>query len=113
MASGFREAVRQHATRRRTEAEMAAAKLIRGCPHRDGICVQCLAAALLAAEDAATAAALGPFGRHRKVTGPSQRCARCDGYGSWIKDGGSPEDWSMVECLACDGTGHVPSREGA
>lgn len=97
---------RAHREWREDEAEHRAISIAAGCRHTgEGACVPCVARGILQAEDAEREAVLGPFGRHRKVTGAAVRCAKCDGWGWWLKENHYGEA-DFVECLVCDGTGH-------
>ncbi len=49
---------------------------------------------------------LGAYSRHRKLGDKSTRCPKCDGWGWWVKDTHDGQG-AMIECMVCDGTGHV------
>lgn len=102
---------RKHREWREDDAEHRAIGIVAGCGHAsESACVPCIARGILQAEDSERESVLGLFGRHRKVTGAAVRCARCDGFGWWLK-GNHYGEADFVECMACDGTGHVPTEE--
>lgn len=73
-----------------------------------GGCPQCakVADALRAARADERDNCLGAYSRHRKLGDKSTRCPKCDGWGWWVKDTHDGQG-AMIECMVCDGTGHV------
>ena len=62
--------------------------------------------ALRAARADEREACLGAFSTHRKLGDKTTRCLNCDGWGWWVKQTHDGEG-AMIECMVCDGTGHV------
>lgn len=101
--------LREAREQQRADAERRTAIACVRCRHASegAVCLACATRLVLRSEQEERKSVLGHFGRHRKITGPASRCGRCDGWGWWLKENYYGEA-DFVECLACDGTGHVP-----